>query len=237
MRRAILRVTIAALMVGTWLPGAAYGGAVLPRVGDYLDTRYVQVLLKTGSPWEASREDARLGWPQAVSVQPERGGRRVALNYGWHDGRLLVVLQRDGAMHRELAWRRAPGMALQLGRADTLCLTAPTAAQPHCYRYVGDAQRFVTRAVLAGAYVDRQGQAYRFTVDGHAHFPGYDFRYALMLEQVNDPYDFFQIGDAGRFMAFTRAGAVVTLYPVGPARGAGYGTPDFGHPLAVLTRK
>jgi hypothetical protein len=208
----------------------------LPRAGDYLDTRYIQALQKTGSPWKAAAEDTRLGWPQDISVQPIAGGRLVALNYGWHDGRLLVVVQRNGEMHRELAWTRPPGVALRIAAADTLCLASATAPREHCYLYVRDAARFVTGAVLAGVYRDRQGQEYRFSADGRAHFPGFDFHYSLMLEQANDPYDFFQI-DGGHFMAFRRDGASLTLFPVGPARHAGYGMPDFSHSLAVLTAR
>jgi hypothetical protein len=202
---------------------------VLPRIGDYLDVRYVEALSKTLSPWKAGAEDRRLGLPQALIVQADGAGRRVALNYGWHDGRMLVVLGRNGVMHRELAWRRGPDMALRVVGTDRLCLAAAPEAE-RCYRYVGDAGRFVTRAVLVGNYVDRQGQPYAFSAGGQAHFPGFDFRYALVLDQHDTPYDVFQIGDGSRSMAFRRAGQMVTLYRVG----AGGGTPDFGHPLAVL---
>ncbi len=227
-------VTVLCMQVSAHASGPAH--TALPRVGDYLDTRYIQALQKTGSPWKAAAEDTRLGWPQDISVQPAAGGRLVALNYGWHDGRLLVVVQRNGEMHRELAWTKPPGVALRIAAGDTLCLASATAPQAHCYVYVGDAVRYVAGSVLAGAYRDRQGQEYRFSADGHAHFPGFDFRYALMLEQANDPYDFFQI-DGGHFMAFRRDGDRITLFPVGPARHAGYGMPDFSHPLAVLTSK
>ncbi len=205
----------------------------LPRVGDYLDVRYVEALARTLSPWKAGAEDRRLGLPQALIVQADGGGRRIALNYGWHEGRMLVVLGRNGVMHRELAWRPGPDMAVRVVGADTICVVAAPAAE-HCYRYVGDAARFVTRAVLVGRYVDRQGQGYAFSAAGMAHFPGFDFRYALVLDQRYDPYDFFQIDGGSRTMAFRRAGQMVTLYQVGPARGAGYGTPDFGHPVEVL---
>ena len=224
---------LACLCAPVALSRAAPANPVLPRTGDYLDLRYVHALERTSSPWQAAAEDTRLGLPQSLNVQREAGGRRVALNFGWHEGRLLVVVQRNGEMHRELAWSRGPAIALRIAAADLLCLAASTALQEHCYRYVGDAQLFVTRMVLAGSYVDRQGKAYRFTADGHAHFPGYDFRYGLMLEQANDPYDFFQI-EEGRFMAFRKEGEEITLFSVGPPRKVGFGTPDFGHPLAVL---
>ncbi len=233
----IRRLFSAALMMQGALCAHAWAGgpaiSAMPRMGDYLDTRYVQALQKSGSPWKAAAEDTRLGWPQVISVQAAPGGRLVALNYGWHDGRMLVMVQRNGEMHRELAWTRPPGVALRIAGKDVLCLASATAPQPHCYEYVGDATRYVTNAVLAGTYRDRQGQQYRFSADGHAHFPGFDFRYALMMEQTNDPYDFFQI-DGGRFMAFRREGDSITLFSMGPPRHSGYGMPDFQHPLAVL---
>ena len=212
-------------------------GAVLPRTGEYLDLGYVAALERTHSPWLAGREDARLGWPQSVVVQPAGRGRLVALNYGWHAGRILVEIRADGALRRALAWGRSPPLAVRVVDGEALCLAAAGVAAAHCYRYVGDAVRFVSRAVLQGAYVDRQGQGYGFGAGGAGHFPGYDFRYALVLDQTLDPYDLFRIdGDDGaaRFMAFRRQGALMSLYRVGAPKGAGYGTPDFGRPLAVL---
>jgi hypothetical protein len=219
------------------------GGAVLPRLGEYLDTGYIAALERTHSPWLAGREDTRLGWPQSLVVQPDGRGRLVALNYDWHAGRILVEIRPDGGLRRALAWARSPPFAVRVVDGEALCLApvgaAVSSAAAHCYRYVGDAVRFVSRSVLQGGYVDRQGQGYVFGAGGAAHFPGYDFRYALVLDQTLDPYDLFRIegeDGAARFMAFRRQGELLSLYRVAPPKGAGYGTPDFGRPLAVLRR-
>ncbi len=204
------------------------------RAGDYLDLGYIAALEQTGSPLRAARWDTAVGMPQMISVQAAGRERRVALSYGWRTGRLLLVVQRDGRMRRELAWQAGPALALRVAPAGVLCLAAAGAAE-HCYRYVGDAGRFVGRTVLAGDYTDRQGQRYRFGADGRAHFPGFDFRYAVMLEQADDPYDFFRVDGAARFVAFRREGARVMLYAVGAPHGAGFGRPDFSKALAVLT--
>jgi hypothetical protein len=176
--------------------------------------------------------DARAKMPQLVTVQPQGSARRFALCWNWHEGKFLAVLQRNGLLRRELAWGAAPDMALRLAAPD-LCLTALGGAE-HCYRYVQDAAAFITRTVLVGHYVDRQGAAYAFDAGGVAQFPGYDFKYQLMLDQVADRYDFFAIGGAGRTMAFRRDGDMITLYDVGAAGPGLYGTPDFAHKLAVL---
>ncbi len=207
--------------------------AQMPLLGDYLDVSYIKVLQKKHSPLAASADDARLHMAQMVSVQKQGSARRFAANFNWRGGVLLFVLQRNGAIHRELAWGPDPAVALRISAPDSFCLL-PLHADEHCYRYVQDARRFISRFALEGHYVDRQGAAYSFTADGQAHFPGYDFRYTLMLEQVADKYDFFAVGDQSRFIAFRRVGEIMTLYPVGPGKDPAYGTPDFNHPLAVL---
>ncbi len=214
------------------LPGCALASS-LPPVGDYLDIAYIKTLQKTRSPLAAGADDARLGMPQSISVQKQGASRRFAANFNWRAGRLLFVLQANGTIHRELAWGADPAMALRMTGSDTFCL-APLTGEAHCYRYVQDATRFITNITLAGNYIDRQGAAYTFAPDGKAHFPGYDFTYSLMLEQVADKYDFFAVGDQGRFMAFRRVGEIMTLYPVRPNIFPAYGVPDFAHPLAVL---
>jgi hypothetical protein len=230
---AIFRLLAAALCLPVCVAAPARAAMPAPPLlGDYLDTGYIQALQQTGSPAQAAAADTKLGWPQLITVEAAAAARRITLTYGWREGRMLVVLQRDGRMHRELAWGKPPPVALRLAGQGMLCLASEAAPQPHCYRHVGDARRYVTRAVLAGEYRDRQGQLYRFSADGRAHFPDFDFHYALVLE--HDPCDVFQIDGADRFMAFRRAAGTITLYAVDPGRGAGFGTPDFGHPLAVL---
>jgi len=225
----MLRATVVAL---TLMPGFA-AAAPMPPLGDYLDTAYIKALQKTRSPLLAGAGDAGLRMPQLVSVQAQGSARRFAANFNWREGRLLFVLQRNGVLHRELAWGPDPAIALRITGTENFCLT-PLQGDEHCYRYVQNAQNYINRVVLSGHYVDRQGAEYRFGADGQAHFPGYDFAWSLMLEQVSDQYDFFAVGTEGRFMAFRRAGETITLFPVGPGQGAAFGTPDFAHPLAVL---
>jgi hypothetical protein len=222
----------ACLLAGLLLPGWAVA-AVMPRLGDYLDTAYIRALQKTRSPLAAAQEDSRAHIAQMVSVQAQGSARRFAASYDWHSGSLLFVLQRDGTIHREMAWGHDPATALRVTGAEGFCLT-PLRGTEHCYRFVRHVDRFIAATVLAGRYVDRQGAPYRFSAGGHAYFPGYDFPYSLMLEQVDDKYDFFAVGTEGRFIAFSRNGTLVTLYPVNAGRGAGFGTPDFTHKLAVL---
>ncbi len=224
----------ACLIASLTLPGAARAATTtLPRLGDYLDTAYIHTLQKTRSPLAAARENARTHMPEMVTVQSQGQARRFAASYGWHTGALLFVLQRDGTIHREIAWGPDPAIALRVTSADDFCLT-PLHAAEHCYRYTSHVNAFIATTALAGRYIDRQGEKYRFSPNGQAHFPGYDFAYTLILDQSADKYDFFAIGNEGRLMAFQRAGAMITLYPVLPSKGPGYGTPDFTQKLAVL---
>jgi hypothetical protein len=162
-----------------------------------------------------------------VTVQRQGTARRFALNYDWHTGTLLLVLQRNGAIHREMAWGPDPATALRVTATDHFCLT-PLHSAEHCYRYIQNVPAFVASQTLAGKYIDRDGAAYRFTPDGHAHFPGYDFTYTPVLDQTDTHYDAFSINTQGRFMAFQRNGALLTLFAITN------GHADFAHKLAVL---
>jgi hypothetical protein len=223
----------ACLIVSLTIPGTARAATTLPRLGDYLDTAYIRALQKTLSPLAAARENTRAHIPEMVTVQSQGQARRFAASYGWHTGALLFVLQRDGTIHREMAWGPDPAIALRVTGTDDFCLAPPHQAE-HCYHYTRRVNAFIATTALAGHYVDRQGEQYRFFPNGQAHFPGLDFTYTLMLDQSADKYDFFAIGNEGRLMAFHRAGAIITLYPVSPSKGPGYGTPDFTQKLAVL---
>jgi len=228
------RPALAALSLATLLSAApASAGPLLPWYGDYLEAGYIRTLEATKSPWRAAQAAHQSHVAQMLSVQPQRDGRRLCLTYDWQDVQAILLLQKNGVARRELAWGHVPDMAIELPDATTVCLTAPRGAK-HCYSRVGNAQAYITRTALAGSYVDRQGATYRFGNDGIAHFPGDDFRYGLILDQTADPYDFFQIGAAGQFMAFRHDGAQLTLFAITPAQGPGDAKPDFAHPLAVL---
>ncbi len=217
------------IMAGLLLPAAA---SAVPRTGDYLDVAYIPALAKTYSPLRAARVVTAAHLPEMVTVQAQGNARRLALSWGWQKGEFLAVLQRNGVLRRELAWGPAPDIGLRLV-ADSFCLTAPGSPE-HCYRYVGNAQQYISRQILSGRYTDRQGAMFWFNADGTVHFPNYDASYTLMLDQSADRYDFFAIGTEGRFMAFRREAGTLTLYRVGPPHGASYGAADFTTPLAVL---
>lgn len=214
------------------LPGAASAGATLPRPGDYLDTAYLAALDATHSPLAAASADSRAHVPQQITVQARGTGRQFAALFDWHSGALLFVLTRNGWIRRDIAWGNDPGFALRVISPSSFCITGARGGA-HCYERVRDVAARVARATLAGTYADRQGAAYRFGTDGTAHFPGYDFTYAVVLEQSADRYDLFAI-NGERHMAFTRGPGGLTLYAVRPGRPGSYGTPDFAHPLAVL---
>src|SRR5262249_46820311 len=59
------------------------------------------------------------------------------------------------------------------------------------FRFVGDTERWVSEAVLAGQYEDVQGNQYVFGTNGEASFPGdRRFRYTLATHHVLNPYDY-----------------------------------------------
>lgn len=64
------------------------------------------------------------------------------------------------------------------------------------FRFVGDAERWVTQAVLTGRYKDAQGRLYVFGPGGEASFPGNrKFKYALGMDHVLNPYDYIYSAD------------------------------------------
>jgi hypothetical protein len=202
-------------------------------VGDYLETGYMETLRESRSPLAAV--ELGHGASQMVRVTLENNALTLLVVLNWHEGEWLFHLHPDGRIERNMDWGGALTASLDVLNSCSFRLSAPNEAL-RTYRYVGSDQNYIGKVALAGSYADEQGRKFDFGEDGTAVFPDQTFHYTVTLDQVIDQYDFFQVGDAMRYIAFRRTGSDLVLYPVElrPPDGGPFGTPDFKHPIARL---
>jgi hypothetical protein len=234
-----IRTLVVALVVG-WagaaaaddLPACPVEGQKL-AAGDYLETAYIEVLHTSHSPLAAANDGFDV--PQMVRVTPENDALAFMLVFNWHEGNWLFRLHADGKLERDADWYEADKTSLDVLNSCSFRLNAP-GGPVRTYRYVGSDENYIGKVALAGFYADERGRKFIFGEDGTAVFPDQTFQYRVTLDEVFDQYDFFQIGDAKRYIAFRRIGSDLVLYPIDlrPLDGGPLGLPDFQHPIVRL---
>lgn len=228
------------LVLGSFFAGCSFlcaaqsDATAIPDSGSYLETGYIATLERTRSPLLAAKEGRELGFPQAVEVQPDKGNLEFSLVFNWHEGGALFEMKKDGSVSRDENWLDADKAQLKILDSDHFEMSAPN-HPPRTYAFVGDEERFIAQKALVGKYTDQSGGRFEFGADGVARFPDKIFKYSIVLEQVFDEYDFFQIDGQQSYIAFRWVGADLVLFPVWKSEGPGYGDPDFRHPLARLS--
>lgn len=241
------------MLVAFAIPHAAPAAAL--RTGDYLEDRFMAILRQTGSPLAAFDARVLTGEAQVVRVAAVADGLRIGVLWNWHEGTALYVRRADGTIDRPADLTQGDSRATYgLAEADADGhLILHRAATPHDpaepalgYTWVGDADRMIARAALAGRYESQDERSVVFGDDNVVHglgLPGLagDAPYSTDDDHVFDPYDDVLVGPSpGRRLAFRRMGDTVTLYPVLPPPNGGAaaaGVPDTDHPLLVLRER
>jgi hypothetical protein len=112
-----------------------------------------------------------------IDVQPTEKPRTYRL--------ALAKEDRPGLSSSELTYMPFRGERNEQGVFRTLSIAEPNFAKKRYLTYLrldGPLDAFVNRLVLAGKYVDAQGQAYEFTEGGDALLPGGKFAYEVSLD-------------------------------------------------------
>jgi hypothetical protein len=97
----------------------------------------------------------------------------------------LAKEDRAGISSSELTYMPFRGERNEQGVFRTLSIAEPNFAKKRYLTYLrldGPLDVFINRLVIAGKYVDAQGQAYEFTEGGEAILPGSKFAYEVSLD-------------------------------------------------------
>ena len=231
-----MRIWIAALLwasltVASWAQAPVDGLALkagMLRDGDYLFHGYVEKLKSTQS-LTASLNVGET--PQVISVYRKGSLIEVSANWNWHEGCQVLTVNLDKSdgdvkyaeCSFQPAFRLLDGQTVMLGDDQ--------------YDYVEGAERYISDLLLVGDYKDDRGRQYAFTIDGHAIFPGKQFKFGLCLDQIGPEcggFDSFWNG--AEQYAFRRSRDQLTIYGMKPVPGADFEQPDYAKPLFVLHR-
>jgi len=156
------------------------------RTGDYLREDYIEALCSTFSPLRATRPD---DYPQLIQVACDQIGIAFMPVHNFHEGDNLYVAAKDGVLKE-----RDDDVPRELGRLTIHGIEAfslSTGIRTYRFRFVADAERWVTNAVIAGSYKDASGHDYSLGRDGMAHFLRQKpFSYTLGLDHVLTGHDY-----------------------------------------------
>lgn len=161
------------------------------RLGEYLREDYIDALCSTLSPLKATRPD---DFPQLIVVARDEIGLSLMPIHNFHEGDEPYRVARDGTLKQNTnALRQDMG---QFTIRDTGCFNLRKGATMFRFRFVENAERWVSTAVIAGSYRDGRGVAYVFDHSGKAHFPGREaFSYTLGLDHVLTDHDYIYSSD------------------------------------------
>ena len=152
------------------------------RSGEYLKSDYVDAIEKTRSPYAALNSSS-----EPTLLLAYKGEYDLVLVHNFHEFHDGLNIMEDGKAHRmEDKGEGSPAVSIAV-EGDNLILTGYDPNGPLHYIYVGNAQRFVARKVLAGDYVDAEGETYSFREDGTAYFRDVQFPYEVGLDFVLRP--------------------------------------------------
>lgn len=154
------------------------------RTGEFLREDYIKALCETLSPIRATRED---GDPQMIIVGRDRDGFSFMPTHNFHEGDDLYRPTNGGRLR--LGDAASAVFALVVHNSEAFSLVRGNFCLR--FRFVGQSERWVTNAVIAGTYRDASGDEYVFSRDGQARFPRRKpFDYTLGMDHVLTPYDY-----------------------------------------------
>lgn len=161
------------------------------RLGEYLREDYIEALCSTLSPLKATRPDE---FPQLIALTRDQTGLSFMPNHNFHEGDEPyyitgsgLVKQNSGALSQDLG---------QLTIHHPEAFSLRKGAGSFRFRFVENAERWVSNAVLAGSYRDASGAEYVLDRSGKAIFPGQKpFSYTLALDHVLTDHDYVYSSD------------------------------------------
>jgi hypothetical protein len=152
------------------------------RSGEYLNSDYVDAIEKTHSAFAASNSSR-----EPALLKAYTGEYDLVLIHNFHEFLDGLNIMEDGKARRMGGKGEGSPTVSVTVNGNNLILTGYDSEGPLRYVYVGDAQRFVARKVLAGDYVDTEGNIYSFKEDGTAQFGDVQFPYEVGLDFVLRP--------------------------------------------------
>ncbi len=174
--------------------------------GQYLREDYIRALCQTLSPLRATQpgED-----PQLIVVDRKQQDAFFMQVHNFHEGGEVFRATKNGKLLQDGPDGRAVDTGFALTVHDQKSFSLSRGDRRFRFRFVDDAERWLSDALVAGTYRDAKGAPYVFDRNGHAKFPGArSFSYTLGIDHVLTNYDYLYSADLKKSWAasITRQG-------------------------------
>ena len=159
------------------------------RKGEYLREDYIHALCDTLSPLKATRHDTD---PQLIVLESDQDGAYLMPIHNFHEGDVPHRVSPEGRLQRILSDpNRVTDTDLSFSAHGAASFSLMKGSSELSFRFVGDAERWVSDSVIAGTYQDATGKKYMFDTNGQAALPdGRRFDYMLATDHVLTRYDY-----------------------------------------------
>lgn len=181
--------------------------------GDYMREEYLQAVTMTRSPYkawqemEASKIDESV---QTISIANDNEGPLLNVGYNFHEGSGPIRTEIDGTVKLDIY---DPAYSMDVLNRNEFILSNNKISMK--FRYVGDWQKWVNEATIAGTYQDAKGQLYIFQPDGQAKFPDdRTFDYSVGADMILSDYDYLGSDKLKSTWAFTTNSTGIKLFDV-----------------------
>jgi len=176
-------------------------------VGDYLRNDYIERLNALYSAFRADIWNA----PTLLVLEKRGAGLHVQTIINFHEGDASLEWMTGGQVRVLDDGTHVENVKLLADQPDSVRLAYGRQGLAR-YVFVGNAARYIGRALLVGRYVGSDGKSYEFGEHGVATFPDHAFKYEVGVDHVINHFDYFTDTESGRIFAFKRTKLGVDLY-------------------------
>jgi hypothetical protein len=160
------------------------------KPGEYLREDFIADVCQTFSPLKSTKND---GTFQMALVNRDVLGTFISPNYYFHDGDMPFRGLPKGGDTSGMAQISSSTNVIKKKVVASMLGPERFRLQDGSvtwdFRWVGEAERWVSNAVLGGTYRDDANREYVFGSDGIAKFPDQQFDYTLLLDHTVTGYD------------------------------------------------
>lgn len=178
--------------------------------GEYVSTKYLEVLEKTLSPFTADGGRSI----NMVVVQKVQEMTEVLPIIDFHEGGPTFLVDQSGMVEiGDKAGFDVSSYKVQIINSNEL-LVGFDHFPLEKYIFTKDLQRFIRNKCMAGRYLDREGRLYNFESNGIATTPNKEFRFTVGIDHVPYRFDYIEDSETHQIYRFVKKKCNLEIYKV-----------------------
>lgn len=180
------------------------------KSGDYLSSKYIEVLERTYSPVAA--EGYRT--INLVVIEKKENGIDVLPIMYFHEGGPSFRLDPSGKLELEdNAGLDVSSYQMNIVSSKEITFTLNQFPSDK-YIYVSNVQQLLSKKCVAGEYVDAKGSPYLFESNGTATTPDGIFRFTVGVDHIPYSFDYLEDSATHQIYRFVRKKCTLEIYRV-----------------------